>query len=49
MNVLIFESGIDQIIKGNNYDRNINVIYYDEEYGIIGFDDLNDNKWRLKN
>ena len=47
-NVLIFESGIDQIIKGNNYDRNVNVIYYDEQYGIIGFDDLNDKKWRLK-
>ena len=46
--VLIFESGVDQIIKGDNYDRNINTIYYDQFYGIIGFDDLNGNEWRIK-
>lgn len=26
---------------------NVNIIYYDKYYGIIGFDDLNNMHWRL--
>lgn len=28
---------------------NVNVIYYDEKEGIVGFDDLNNHQWRLVN
>ena len=28
--------------------RNVNVLYYDYNYGIIGFDDLNGKLWRLQ-
>ena len=42
-NVFVFNSGNNSII----HERNINIIYYDEIEGIIGFDDLNGNKWRL--
>ncbi len=28
--------------------RNVNVIYYDQNAGIIGFDDLNGKNWRLQ-
>lgn len=31
-----------------NSIKNVNVIYYDEEQGIIGFDDLNNKHWRLE-
>ena len=30
-----------------NGGQDVNIIYYDKYYGIIGFDDLNDLHWRL--
>jgi len=49
--VFVFASG-SSIIKeeyynGNILYRDVNVLYYDEIEGIIGFDDLNGNEWRL--
>lgn len=29
------------------YERNINVLYYDIQEGIVGFDDLDGGQWRL--
>ena len=40
------------IINSNNPDTinsNVNIIYFDEVEGIIGFDDLENNKWRIVN
>jgi len=53
-NVYMLSSGIDSIVRydngiGNIIYHDVNVIYYDEKEGIIGFDDLNGNKWRLVN
>jgi hypothetical protein len=53
-NVFVLNSGNDTIIKfiranGDILYRDVNVFYYDEMEGIIGFDDLNGNKWRLSN
>ncbi|MEE9407625.1 MAG: hypothetical protein V3V28_06070 [Polaribacter sp.] len=47
-NVIILKSDNNQIIIGNNYNKDVHIIYYDEKYGIIGFDDLNGNEWRIK-
>jgi hypothetical protein len=44
-NVLIFESGNTETIE----TKTINRIYFDVKKGIIGFDDLNERKWRLSN
>ncbi len=30
-------------------ERNVNVVYYDFYNGVIGFDDLNNNQWRISN
>jgi hypothetical protein len=51
-NVFVLTSGSDSIIEdpqpnGTILYRDVNVIYYDEREGIIGFDDLNGNEWRL--
>ena len=53
-NVFVLSSGNNTIIevkRANDriYYRDVNVIYYDEFEGIIGFDDLNGNEWRLEN
>jgi len=42
------------VLQSNNPDpitpeRNVNVVYYDLYTGIVGFDDLNNNQWRLTN
>jgi hypothetical protein len=51
-NVIILESGTTNILEPNNtfpaLPRNVNRIYYDKHYGIIGFDDLNGKAWRLQ-
>jgi hypothetical protein len=51
-NVFVLTSGNDSIIEypwpdGTILYKDVNVIYYDEIEGIIGFDDLNGNEWRL--
>ena len=53
-NVFKLTSGNDSIIEypwsdGTILYKDVNVIYYDEIEGIIGFDDLNGNEWRLNN
>ena len=51
-NVFVLASGSNSIIEnpqlnGEILIRDVNVIYYDEKDGIIGFDDLNGNEWRI--
>jgi len=53
-NVFVITSGVDSIVEfkrvnGEIWYKDVNVIYYDEIEGIIGFDDLNGNEWRLSN
>jgi len=44
--------GVLKIVSNSNVPfsekRNVNVIYYYEGIGIIGFDDLDNNHWRLQ-
>ncbi len=48
-NVLVFESNKDVVLEPSNiYPKNVNVIYYEYNYGVIGFDDLNGNQWRIQ-
>ena len=37
------------IPSSNNYIRNVNVLFYDKLHGVIGFNDLDGNLWRLQN
>ena len=50
--VRILQSGSTQILEPNNtlplLPKNVNKIYYDQNAGIIGFDDVNENMWRLQ-
>jgi len=50
--VRIFESGKTEILDSNAtlpfYPKKVNKIYYDQNSGIIGFDDLNGKNWRLQ-
>jgi hypothetical protein len=50
--VKVFESGKNQVLRPDNnpsiLPRNVNKIYYDENYGVIEFDDLDGKLWRLK-
>lgn len=50
--VRVFQSGKNQVLRPNNnlsmLPRNVNKIYYDENYGIIEFDDLEGKLWRLQ-
>jgi len=47
-NVYTFNSGNpNPIVISETYIKNVNVIYYDLHYGIIGFDDLDGQEWRL--
>lgn len=44
------ESGSLEIEDSDGeFDRNVNILYYDSTYGLIGFDDLEDGEWRLMN
>ena len=49
--VRIFESNRTEVLEPTNtlpfYPKNVNVIYYDYNFGIIGFDDLNGKLWRI--
>jgi hypothetical protein len=47
-NVIIIESNNENPTNNSTIERSANVVYYDTEYGIVGFDDLLDNKWRIK-
>jgi len=50
--VRIFESNRTEILSPTNtlpfYPRNVHKIFYDDNFGIIGFDDLNGKLWRLQ-
>ncbi len=49
-NVITFQSdNPNPIIYTSSPERNVNVVYYDIIDGIVGFDDLNDNQWRIMN
>ena len=48
--VIIINSGetsVEYMI--GQFPRNVNVLYYDLLYGLIGFDDLDGGEWRLQN
>jgi hypothetical protein len=47
--VLVLNSDKTEILEPTNvYPLNVNVIYYDYNFGIIGFDDLNGKSWRIQ-
>ena len=51
--VIVFESNKTQVLHLDYPSppyrpSNVNRIYYDQNSGIIGFDDLNGKKWRLE-
>jgi hypothetical protein len=50
--VRIFDSNktvvLNPTIQLPYHPRNVNIIYYDYNYGIIGFDDLNGKLWRVQ-
>ena len=50
--VRIFESNKNIVLATTNtfpfYPKNVNIIYYDDNTGIIGFDDLNGKLWRIQ-
>ena len=51
-NVFTIKSGINDSVLdrwgGFDYYKKVNVLYYDEFNGLIGFDDVLGNNWRLK-
>tara|TARA_R110002096_G_C14478762_1_gene713681 strand:+ start:297 stop:941 length:645 start_codon:yes stop_codon:yes gene_type:complete len=46
-NVIIIESKNDKPNYNSTIERSANVVYYDTDFGIIGFDDLLNNEWRI--
>jgi hypothetical protein len=48
--VLFLKSNNNQITESNNpnYVRNVNILFFDEKKGLIGFDDLDGKEWRLQ-
>lgn len=44
-NVFVFHSNNSTPISSS---KNVNVIYYDAKQGIVGFDDLDNDHWRLQ-
>ncbi|MBA4317120.1 MAG: hypothetical protein C0412_01850 [Flavobacterium sp.] len=51
LKVRVFESGKTTILSPSVptlMENNVNKIYYDDNYGIIGFDDINGKLWRLQ-
>ncbi len=46
--VRVINSNKTTALTGFQVPRNVNIIYYDENAGIIGFDDLNGKIWRIK-
>lgn len=48
--VFVFESGSNEpVYAGDTINRYFNKVYYDLHTGIIGFDDLDNNHWRIVN
>jgi hypothetical protein len=49
-NVLVLKSNNNKVTESNNpnYVRNVNILFFDEKKGIIGFDDLDGKEWRLQ-
>ena len=47
--IKIYSGNPNPIISNSNATRNVNVILYDINHGIIGFDDLDNNQWRITN
>lgn len=49
-NVIVIDSNNPEpLIYSTTPERNVNRIYYDIGFGIIGFDDLNNIQWRILN
>ncbi|MBP6455442.1 MAG: hypothetical protein KA275_01830 [Chitinophagaceae bacterium] len=48
----VFYTNVKKMISTNNVIsvgmKNVNVIYYKDNIGIIGFDDLENHKWRIQ-
>lgn len=47
--VIEINSNFTTSIPNNNYNRNVNVLFYDKLHGVIGFNDLDGNLWRMQN
>lgn len=47
--VIVIDSDHTDFYTTANYTANVNKMYYDINYGIIGFDDLSNNHWRIVN
>lgn len=48
-NVIILNSNSIKVLYDiGTFSRNVNVLYYDLFEGLIGFDDLEGNEWRLQ-
>lgn len=48
-NVITLNSESPYAYPNENYTINVNKLYYDITSGVIGFDDLDGNQWRLVN
>ena len=47
--VRIIQSGTTQVLDPNStFPKNVNTLYYDQNAGIVGFDDVNGKMWRLQ-
>ena len=47
--VRVFESNKTVVLDPTyTYKRNVHIVYYDYNYGVIGFDDLDGKLWRLQ-
>jgi len=44
--VMAIDSGTDDAFEGNGFPMNVSKVYYDINFGIVGFDDVDGNQWR---
>ncbi|MBD3581513.1 hypothetical protein [Flavobacterium selenitireducens] len=44
--VVVIDSQTGNSGSGNGFRLNANKMYYDFNYGLVGFDDLDGNQWR---
>lgn len=45
--VIVVNSNLDSSVQRNGFPINAFKVYYDLNYGIVGFDDVEGNEWRL--
>lgn len=47
--VRIFTSNKNEVLNYGAYERNVNKVYYDEDFGIVKYEEVNGKKWLLQN